>query len=367
MKITLVWSSISSRKYSLCSIWQKNNEEFFKFMTDFKEFIQLAYEDSLDLNSTKKAFMQIMNGEISEIQISSFISLLQKSGVKSHHVIAALEVMRKKMLSINAPLNTMDTCGTGGDGKNSLNISTATAFVLAASGIPIAKHGNRALTSKCGSADVLKALNINVDMETSKLEDCLRNIGICFMFAPNHHPAMKHVAQVRQLLGFRTIFNMLGPLLNPANVRNQIVGVYSKEVFNIYKDVFEKEDKNVCLIAGHDGNDEISLSGINLIFTNKNGIMQFDPEMLDCPKMIDDEIKGSDAIFNADRIIEIFKGKKDTFYNTVCANAAFGILINQSEDFNEKNIIKAFKEVQLIIGSGEPLRIIEQLSKFTNL
>ena len=333
---------------------------------DFKEFIQLAYEDSLDLKSTKKAFMQIMNGEISEIQISSFISLLQKSGVKSHHVIAALEVMRKKMLSINAPLNTMDTCGTGGDGKNSLNISTATAFVLAASGIPIAKHGNRALTSKCGSADVLKALNINVDMETSKLEDCLRNIGICFMFAPNHHPAMKHVAQVRQLLGFRTIFNMLGPLLNPANVRNQIVGVYSKEVFNIYKEVFEKEDKNVCLIAGHDGNDEISLSGINLIFTNKNGIMQFDPEMLDCPKMIDDEIKGSDAIFNADRIIEIFKGKKDTFYNTVCANAAFGILINQSEDFNEKNILKAFDEVQLIIGSGEPLRIIDQLSKFTN-
>ena len=154
-------------------------------MTDFKEFIKLAYEDSLDFKSTKKAFMQIMNGEISEIQISSFISLLQKSGVKSHHVIAALEVMRKKMLSINVPSNTMDTCGTGGDGKNSLNISTATAFVLAASGIPIAKHGNRALTSKCGSADVLKALNINVDMETSKLEDCLRNIGICFLFAPN--------------------------------------------------------------------------------------------------------------------------------------------------------------------------------------
>ena len=238
---------------------------------------------------------------------------------------------------------------------------------MAASGIPIAKHGNRALTSKCGSADVLKALKINVDMETSKLEDCLRNTGICFMFAPNHHPAMKHVAQVRQLLGFRTIFNMLGPLLNPANVRNQIVGVYSKEVFDIYKDVFEKEDKNICLIAGHDGNDEISLSGINLIFTNKNGIMQFDPKILDCPKMIDDEIKGSDAIFNADRIIEIFKGKKDTFYNTVCANATFGILINQSEDFNEKNILKAFNEVQLIIGSGEPLRIIEQLSKFTNL
>ena len=187
------------------------------------------------------------------------------------------------------------------------------------------------------------------------------------MFAPNHHPAMKHVAQVRQLLGIRTIFNMLGPLLNPANVRNQIVGVYSKDVFNIYKDVFEREDKNICLIAGHDGNDEISLSGTNLIFTKKNDIMHFDPEILDCPKMIDEEIKGNDPMFNADRIVEIFKGKKDTFYNTVCINAAFGMLVNQSKDFHENNILKAFDEVQLIISSGEPLRIIEKLSKFTNL
>ena len=244
---------------------------------------------------------------------SSIIGILENllaKGETKDELAGGIYILREKASKVNTDENTIDTCGTGGDGQNSLNISTAAAIVLASMGVRVAKHGNKAVSSKCGSADVLKALNINVDMETSKLEDCLRNIGICFMFAPNHHPAMKHVAQVRQLLGFRTIFNMLGPLLNPANVRNQIVGVYSKEVFDIYKDVFEKEDKNICLIAGHDGNDEISLSGINLIFTNKNGIMQFDPKMLDCPKMIDDEIKGSDAIFNADRIIEIFKGKR---------------------------------------------------------
>ena len=129
------------------------------------------------------------------------------------------------MISIQSPHSSMDTCGTGGDGKNSLNISTATAFVLAAYGIPIAKHGNRALTSNC-SADVLKELKINVDMDTNRLENCLTEVGICFMFAPNHHPAMKYVGQVRQQLGIKTIFNLLGPLLNPANVKNQIVGVF---------------------------------------------------------------------------------------------------------------------------------------------
>ena len=282
--------------------------------SELKNLNSKQINDSLNPEEINEAMELIMTGKASDVEIGSFLTALQIRGVNSDHLKTAINVMIPKMVPVETEFDCMDTCGTGGDGKFSLNISTATAFVLAAHGIKIAKHGNRALSSKCGSADVLKALNINVDIETSKLEDCLRNIGICFMFAPNHHPAMKHVAQVRQLLGFRTIFNMLGPLLNPANVRNQIVGVYSKEVFNIYKDVFEKEDKNVCLIAGHDDNDEISLSGINLIFTNKNGILQFDPKILDCPKMINDEIKGNDALFNADRIIEIFKGKKDTFY-----------------------------------------------------
>ena len=334
---------------------------------DFKQYIQLAYEDNLDFATTKSAFSHIMNGETNDIQISSFLSLIQKSGVKAHHVSGALDIMKSKMISINSPPNSMDTCGTGGDGKNSLNISTATAFVLAASGIPIAKHGNRALTSNCGSADVLKALNINIDMDILKIEDCLNYVGICFMFAPNHHPAMKYVGQVRQQLGIRTIFNMLGPLLNPANVKNHIVGVYSKEVFDIYKKVFECEDKNICLIAGYDGNDEISLDGNNLIFTKNEGLFDFDPHnALDLPRTLDNEILGNDAKFNANRILEIFSGKKDSFYYAVCVNSAFGLILGNKDKISQKNIKNAFREAEQIIKSRMPLNVINKLSEFTN-
>ena len=254
---------------------------------EFKKFIDLVLNDKLDLESTMKAFNLIMNGSVSDIQISSFLSILQKSGVRADHMIGAIEVMRSKMVSVAAPENSMDTCGTGGDGKNSLNISTATAFVLASHGIPIAKHGNRALTSKCGSADVLKALGINIDMNTSRLEDCINEIGLCFMFAPNHHPAMKYVGPVRQQLGIRTIFNMLGPLLNPADVKTQLVGVYSKEVFKIYKDIFSKNrNKNACIVSGYNGNDEISLEGENVIFTKLSGEIKFDSATIDIPRPV---------------------------------------------------------------------------------
>ena len=333
---------------------------------DFKIYIKLAFENNLNFDTTKEAFNLIMNGNVSEIQISSFLSLLQKSGIKSDHVLAALDIMKSKMVTVKSPENSMDTCGTGGDGKNSLNISTATAFVLAAYGIPVAKHGNRALTSKCGSADVLKALNINIDMNTSKLERCIDEVGICFMFAPNHHPAMKYVATVRPQLGIRTIFNILGPLLNPANVNNQLVGVYSNEVFEIYKKVFETSDKNVCLIAGHDGNDEISLEGENQIFTKKNGLIKFDPNTLDFPKFKKEELLGKDSNYNANRILDIFNGKKDSFFDTVCINSAFGVLINNSKDINKVNILKALEDIKLVISDRKPLKLIKKLSEFTN-
>lgn len=334
--------------------------------TEFKEFIKLVYEDNLDLESTKSAFELIMSGKVNDIQISSFLSLLQISGVRSYHILGASEVMQKKMVPIKSSIKTMDTCGTGGDGKNSLNISTATAFVLAAAGIPIAKHGNKALTSKCGSADVLEALGVNINLEVSKLEKCIKEIGICFMFAPNHHPAMKHVGPVRQQLGIRTIFNMLGPLLNPANTKNQLVGVYSKDVFKIYREVFDQDkEKNICLVYGHDGNDEISLDGLNLIYSKKSGIIEFDPQSVGLPRSKKNEIIGGDAAYNAKKIIELFSGIKDSFYHTVCINSVFGILLDQNLDFSHKNIINTLASVQNIIDHGTPLKILERLAKFT--
>ena len=334
---------------------------------DIREYISLAFNDDLDYDSTKSVFKLVMDGEVNDIQISSFLSIIQKTGIKSYHITSAIEVMKTKMIEVNCPNGSIDTCGTGGDGKNSLNISTAVAFLLASRGIPVAKHGNRALTSKCGSADVLKALNINIDMQISKLEECINTVGICFMFAPNHHPAMKHVGPVRQELGIQTIFNMLGPLLNPANVNKQIVGVYSKNVFDLYKEIFEQNShKQVCLISGYDGNDEISLDGENVIFTKNNGVKIFNPRLIDLPTSKLEELTGKDAEYNASRIIEMFKGKNDTFSETVCINAAFALLLHDSEDINDNNILNAYKESKSIINSGLPLKIIEDLSKFTN-
>ena len=333
---------------------------------DIREYISLAFNDELDYDSTKSVFKLVMDGEVNDIQISSFLSIIQKTGIKSYHITSAIEVMKTKMIEVNCPNGSIDTCGTGGDGKNSLNISTAVAFLLASRGIPVAKHGNRALTSKCGSADVLKALNINIDMQISKLEECINKVGICFMFAPNHHPAMKHVGPVRQELGIQTIFNMLGPLLNPANVNKQIVGVYSKNVFDLYKEIFEKNShKQVCLISGYDGNDEISLDGENIIFTKNNGVKIFNPRLIDLPTSKLEELTGKDAEYNASRIIEMFN-KNDTFSETVCINAAFALLLHDSEDINDNNILNAYKESKSIINSGLPLKIIEDLSKFTN-
>ena len=180
-----------------------------------------------DLNpeEVNEAMELIMTGKANDVEIGSFLTALQIRGIKSDHLKTAVNVMLPKMIPVETEFDCMDTCGTGGDGKFSLNISTATAFVLAAHNIKIAKHGNRALSSKCGSADVLASLGFNVDMQVDKINKCIDEVGICFMFAPNHHPAMKNVGPVRQELGFRTIFNMLGPLLNPAKVKKQVVGV----------------------------------------------------------------------------------------------------------------------------------------------
>ena len=175
--------------------------------SNFKKYIELAYDGNLDSISTSESFRQIMNGEVSDIQISAFLSLLQKTGIKAYHVTEALKVMKSKMISIQSPHSSMDTCGTGGDGKNSKHFNCT--FVLAAYGIPIAKHGNRALTSNCGSADVLKNLKLML-IDTNRLENCLTEVGICFMFAPNHHP--NEICWSRATTRRKTIFNLLGPL-----------------------------------------------------------------------------------------------------------------------------------------------------------
>ena len=332
-----------------------------------KNLIPIAFSGNLTRQDTSEALEIIMSGEALEGQIAAFLIALQKSGVNSEHILGAMEVMHKKMIPVEIPEGSIDTCGTGGDGKSSLNVSTAISFVLAANNLTVAKHGNKALTSKCGSADVLSALGININISTKLIEECLEKVGICFMFAPNHHPAMKHVGPVRQQIGVRTIFNMLGPLLNPGNVDNQIIGVFSKDVLNIYKDVFDKRDgKNAFIIHGYEGMDEISTEGENLIYSKEYGEIIFDPNELNISRPVDLELIGNEPDYNANRIIDIFTGKRDSFYEIVCINAAFAFLLASNKEPNKKNINEYYELSKSIIDNGNAENKLKDLILFSN-
>ena len=338
-------------------------------MSTISKYTELAKENDLSEHDTSAAFNIIMDGKSELDDLILFLETLNNNGINQNHVLGAVNIMRQKMISVDIPLESIDTCGTGGDGKFSLNISTAVAFVLSALGIPVAKHGNRSITSNCGSADVLRALGINIDMHTDKISECIEKTGICFMFAPNHHPAMKHVAEARQILGkkgVKTIFNMLGPLLNPGNVKKQIIGVFSSEIQKIYKEVFNKSsDREAFIVYGADGMDEISTEGNNKI-AHKDDFFDFDPFELEIKRPNVIELTGENPEFNASRIIDIFSGKKDSFYDIVSINAALGLVLNRNLELNNKNISICLNDIGTVMNDGTALDKIEQLKMFTN-
>ena len=338
-------------------------------MSTISKYTELAKENDLSEHDTSAAFNIIMDGKSELDDLILFLETLNNNGINQNHVLGAVNIMRQKMISVDIPLESIDTCGTGGDGKFSLNISTAVAFVLSALGIPVAKHGNRSITSNCGSADVLRALGINIDMHTDKISECIEKTGICFMFAPNHHPAMKHVAEARQILGkkgVKTIFNMLGPLLNPGNVKKQIIGVFSSEIQKIYKEVFNKSsDREAFIVYGADGMDEISTEGNNKI-AHKDNFFDFDPFELEIKRPNIIELTGENPEFNASRIIDIFSGKKDSFYDIVSINAALGLVLDRNLELNNKNISICLNDIGTVMNDGTALDKIEQLKMFTN-
>ena len=338
-------------------------------MSTISKYTKLAKENDLSEHDTSAAFNIIMDGKSELDDLILFLETLNNNGINQNHVLGAVNIMRQKMISVDIPLESIDTCGTGGDGKFSLNISTAVAFVLSALGIPVAKHGNRSITSNCGSADVLRALGINIDMHTDKISECIEKSGICFMFAPNHHPAMKHVAEARQILGkkgVKTIFNMLGPLLNPGNVKKQIIGVFSSEIQKIYKEVFNKSsDREAFIVYGADGMDEISTEGNNRI-AHKDNFFDFDPFELEIKRPNIIELTGENPEFNASRIIDIFSGKKDSFYDIVSINAALGLVLERNLELNNKNISICLNDIDTVMNDGTALDKIEQLKMFTN-
>ena len=322
---------------------------------------KLENKENLSVDQTKFLFDKIMNKEIDNKEISKILTELANKGENSDEIVGGVTVLRKKSLKVKISSEALDMCGTGGDGKHTLNISTAASIVLASMGIKIAKHGNKGLTSKCGSADVLDKLGININNNPDEVARSIENKNFGFMFAPIYHQAMKNVADVRKELKIRTIFNLLGPLSNPASVDHQCIGVFSKNILQIYAETLIKlKVKSAWVYHSHDGLDEISIfNKTDVLEIKNNNIKKFviEPREIIPYKYKFDEIIGGDADFNAEKIINLFKGSQSAFLEIVSLNSAAGLLVmNRNE-----NLKNAYQLVKNHILSGSVLKTLENL------
>ena len=319
-------------------------------------------KDKIDLsfNETKDIFTTIMSGEASEEEMYEFLTLLSNKGEVSSEIAAGVYVLREKSLRVNSE-NAIDTCGTGGDGKNTLNISTASALLLSSIGVKVAKHGNKAVSSKCGSGDVLEKLNININLDARAVENSINNFNFGFMFAPNFHSAMKYVGPIRKKIGKRTIFNMIGPLSSPALVKKQVVGVFDKKLLNIFANALKDlEITNAWIVNSEDGLDEISPYATTNICQLKKGEITnitINPTELKINTKGFETILGQDAYYNSKKIIDIFKGEDNDFSIAVCLNAAAGLVVSgKTDSFKE-----AYHETRDHILSGKALNHLNKI------
>ena len=304
-----------------------------EFLSKLKKKEDLSFEES------KKSFEIIMDGKASEDEIYSFLTLLSNKGEVSSEIAGGVFVLRNKSKRVNIK-NAIDTCGTGGDGKNTLNISTASALLLASMGIKVAKHGNKAVSSKCGSGDVLESLNIKINEEPNEVENKINKYNFGFMFAPNYHSAMKHVGPVRKKIGKRTIFNMIGPLSSPALVKRQVVGVFDKKLLELFANALKNLNIDFAwIVNSEDGLDEISpYAKTNVIQLKENKIsrISINPKEMDIKAEKFENLLGNDAKFNSQKIIDIFKGEDNDFSIAVCLNSAAGLVVSEKHnDFND--------------------------------
>ncbi|MDX1975592.1 MAG: anthranilate phosphoribosyltransferase [Rickettsiales bacterium] len=291
----------------------------------------LADKKSLTREQATRAFQIIMNGGATPAHMAAFLMGLRLKGETVDELTAGAIAMRAKAQKIKSPTGVIDSCGTGGDAKNTYNISTSVSFVLAACDIPVAKHGNRSVSSRSGSADVLSALGVKIDMPLSVVERCLNEIGIAFLMAPLFHPAMRHVAPIRQELGIRTIFNLLGPLSNPVAPPYQLIGVYAKEWLSPMAHALkELGTQSAWIVHGSDGLDELSLVDSSYVAELKDGQVrefQITPEEAGLQRCSLQELKGGDAQYNADALLHSLSGADSAYKRAVVYNAAAGLLV----------------------------------------
>ena len=327
-------------------------------MTDFIK--KLESSENLSFKESKSLFSNIMDGKYDEISTIKILEALSKKGETKDELAGGIFVMRSKATLVNAPVGTIDTCGTGGDGKNSLNISTAAAIVLASMGIKVAKHGNKAVSSNCGSADVLDALKIKINLKAEEAERSIERVNFAFMFAPNYHQAMKHVAEARKKIAKKTIFNLIGPLSNPAQVKKQVVGVFDEKWMMPFAEALKENSiENAFIVHSEDGMDEISpFEKTKIVELNNGNIKSFiiDPNDLNITKKNKENLKGKNAEYNAQKIIDIYKSEDNEFSESVALNVAAGLIVLDKE----KDFKKAYEFSKQHLKSG---KVYEHLQK----
>jgi anthranilate phosphoribosyltransferase len=325
---------------------------------------KLLNKVDLSFEMTEAVMDEIMSGAATNAQIASFITALRMKGETIEEITACAAVMRKHGVRLKYDGDLLDIVGTGGDQAYTFNISTVSSFVISAAGVPVAKHGNRSVSSKCGSADVLEALGVRIDIPVSRSEQILREIGLCFMFATRYHSSMKHAAPVRKELGARTIFNILGPLSNPANANHQLLGVYDENLVEPLASVLSKLGlKKAMVVHGLDGLDEISLTTSSVVCEVNEGKLNsffFDPRQFGFEYCKPEDLTGGGPEENADIARRILSGEKGPRRDTVLLNSAVCLYMF----FNDVTLRECVRIAAEVIDSG---RAMEQLSRFIEL
>lgn len=336
-------------------------------MSDFKTLLaHVATGAPLNLAQARQAFEIMMSGDATPAQIGGFLMALRVRGETVDEITAAASVMREKVLRVDAPMDAIDTCGTGGDASGTFNISTAAAFVVAACGVPVAKHGNRALSSKTGSAEVLIALGVNIETSPDLVSECVRKAGLGFMMAPRHHGAMKHVGPTRVELGVRTIFNLLGPLSNPAGTKRQLIGVFAKQwVEPLARVLGNLGAERAWVVHGSDGLDELTTTGPSYVAALENGqVRSFDIHPADAGLELAQpvDLLGGDSEANANAIRDLLAGHKGAYRDIVLLNAAAALIVaGKAADLKAGAALGADA-----IDSGKAALVLERLIAISN-
>ena len=336
-------------------------------INDFKRLIGIVADGTpLNLDQAKTAFNIMMSGDATPSQMGAFLMALRVRGETVDEITGGAMVMREKALPIEAPENAIDTCGTGGDAKGSVNISTATSFVIAACGVPVAKHGNRALSSRTGAADVLTALGVNIDADFSLIAEAIREANIGFLMAPRHHGAMRHVGPTRVELGTRTIFNLLGPLSNPARAKRQLMGVFDGKWVEPLANVLRNlGSEKVWVVHGSNGMDELTTTGPSIVAELKNGTVstfEVTPEDAGLPRARDEDLKGGLPEENARDLIGVLEGRPGAYRDIVLLNSAAALIVADKA----QNLREGAAMAAEAIDSGRARARLDQLVEITN-